>query len=441
MTSRSTRSRAGWTLADQMVASSTNALLSIVVARSVDAFEFGTFALAFLVFAFVVGMVRALVTDPLLISHAGDEPVAQRVACARAAGASLVLGGLAGAGCLVGGIVAGGAAGRVLVALAVVLPGLLLQDAWRRSFFAIGRPDATFVNDLVWSVLQLSCVVLLIRAEEVEVPPLVLAWGLSGALAAALGCLQLRRVPRPVQGLRWLWEQRALGGRLGVDFLVSQGAFTMAMAVISALAGLTVVGAVRAGQVLLAPVQVMLLALSSFVLPLLATARADQRRFRSLLRSVTVGAAGCTALYCVPLLFVPDSVGRRLMGASWSGAESVLPLLSVQMLLIAVATGPSLALKALAQASALLRVSLVQAPILLVASVAGAELTGAPGAAAGFVLAHVVGTWAILRAVRRASTPSDGPDALPPPLPDGRDGGGAEQVQSGAAMPVFRRVS
>lgn len=441
MTSGSTRARAGWTLADQLVASSTNALLSIVVARSVNAFEFGAFALAFLVFAFAVGLVRALVTDPLLIAHSGDEPAARRTACAQAAGASLVLGGLAGALCLAGAVLAPEAPGRVLLVLAVVLPGLLLQDAWRRAFFAIGRPDATFVNDLVWSVLQLSCVMLLLRAGQPEVPPLVLVWGLSGALAAILGCLQIGRVPRPVQGMRWLWEQRTLGGRLGMDFLISQGVFTVALAVISATAGLTVVGAIRAAQVLLAPVQVMLLAVSSLALPLLATARAAPPRFRRLLRSVTTGAAGCTVLYCIPLLVVPDSVGWRLMGASWGGASSVLPLLSAQMLLIAVATGPSLGLKALARASALLRVSLIQAPILLVASVAGAELAGAPGAALGFVVAHIVGTWAILRAMRVASAAVDGPDAQPPSLPDGRDGDSAEKPQAQGTASVSRRAS
>ncbi|GAB2870467.1 hypothetical protein [Nocardioides pacificus] len=440
MTSGSTRARAGWTFADQLVASSTNALLSIVVARSVDAIEFGAFALAFLVFAFAVGLVRALVTDPLLISHSGDEPAAQRLACARAAGASLVLGAMAGALCLVGAVVAPEAPGRVLQALAFVLPGLLLQDAWRRAFFALGRPRATFVNDLVWSVLQLSGVLLLIQAGQLEVAPLVLAWGVSGGLAAALGCLQIRRAPRPVQGMRWLWEQRALGGRLGTDFLISQGVFTVALAVISATAGLAVVGAIRAAQVLLAPVQVMLLALSSLALPLLATARVDAPRFRRVLRAITVAGAGCTALYCLPLLLIPDSVGWRLMGASWVGAESVLPLLSAQMLLIAVATGPALALKALARATALLRVSVIQAPILLVASVAGAELGRAPGAAAGFVLAHVVGTWVILGAVRGATAAVDGLDALPPSLPGGKDGGSEVKPQTqGASGEESRR--
>ena len=72
------------------------------------------------------------------------------------------------------------------------------------------------------------------------------------------------------------------------------------------------------------------------------------------------------------------------------------------MLLIAVATGPALALKALGQASTLLRVSLVQAPILLVASVAGGVLWGGPGAAAGLVVAHAVGTVLLGRSVRAA---------------------------------------
>ncbi len=396
------RSKAIWTLGDQLVASSTNALLAVLVARSVDAFAFGSFALAFLVFSFVGGMVRAMVTDPLLIRHAADHPDQLRIASAQAAGASAVLGALASVGCVVVGLWVHGPTSWTMLALAVVLPGLLVQDAWRRAFFAANRPASAFVNDTIWSLLQLGAVVLMIRSGSPGVAALLLAWGLSGLVAAGVGVHQIGYFPMPVRGMRWFWHQRSIGLRLGLDFLVSQGAFSIAMVVISATASVAVVGSLRAGQVLLAPVQVLLLALTSFALPMLVRLTTDLSRFRQLLRILAAGAAGCTLLWVVPLAVLPDSIGGKLMGASWAGAKDVLPLLGLQMLLIAVATGPALALKALGQASTLLRVSLVQAPILLVASVAGGALWGGPGAAAGLVVAHAVGTVLVWRSVRAA---------------------------------------
>ena len=55
---------------------------------------------------------------------------------------ALALGAVAGVVSLVVGLALGGGVGRALVALGVVLPGLLVQDAWRYVFFAAGRPAA-----------------------------------------------------------------------------------------------------------------------------------------------------------------------------------------------------------------------------------------------------------------------------------------------------------
>jgi hypothetical protein len=39
------------------------------------------------------------------------------------------------------------------VALGFGLPGILLQDSYRFAYFAQGRGDKAFVNDLLWAVL------------------------------------------------------------------------------------------------------------------------------------------------------------------------------------------------------------------------------------------------------------------------------------------------
>ena len=85
---------------------------------------------------------------------------------------------------LVAGLAAGGPLGDAFVALAIVLPGLLLQDAWRFAFFAKGEGKKAFVNDCVWGVALLPA--LYVAAHVHTVVAFVLAWGLSGAVAAAL---------------------------------------------------------------------------------------------------------------------------------------------------------------------------------------------------------------------------------------------------------------
>ncbi|MBC8093783.1 MAG: hypothetical protein H7Y15_17970, partial [Pseudonocardia sp.] len=66
--------RAGWNLGEQVVSSLSNSILSFIVANSVDSVTFGGFAVAFTVFALVIGASRAISTSPLNIRFADCTP-------------------------------------------------------------------------------------------------------------------------------------------------------------------------------------------------------------------------------------------------------------------------------------------------------------------------------------------------------------------------------
>ena len=91
--------RAAWNLVDQVVVSLTNSVLTIVVARSVDAVTLGGFAVAFTVFAVLIGISRAVAASPLAIRFSDADDETFREASASALGVSLVL-GLAGGAAL-----------------------------------------------------------------------------------------------------------------------------------------------------------------------------------------------------------------------------------------------------------------------------------------------------------------------------------------------------
>ena len=55
-------------------------------------------------------------------------------------------------GCAGAALVLGGPVGRALLALAVCLPGLLVQDCWRFAFMARGTPRSALLNDGVWAM-------------------------------------------------------------------------------------------------------------------------------------------------------------------------------------------------------------------------------------------------------------------------------------------------
>jgi hypothetical protein len=86
------KSKAVWTLIDQIISSGTNTLLGVFVARSVSSVEFGAFSVAFTLFALFIGLSRAGATSVLGIRYAAVAPRLFRSAAAAATGTGFAVG-------------------------------------------------------------------------------------------------------------------------------------------------------------------------------------------------------------------------------------------------------------------------------------------------------------------------------------------------------------
>ncbi|MHA6630583.1 hypothetical protein ACU61A_34525 [Pseudonocardia sichuanensis] len=384
--------RAGWNLADQVVSSVTNAALSVVVARSVAADAFGGFAVAFTVFAVLVGISRAVATTPLLIRFAGAEPERFRPASAAALGTALSLGLLAGAGCLLAGAWFDGPTGSALSALGVVFPGLLVQDAWRQVFFAEGRPAAATLNDTAWAVVQVAAVGALLLADVDTVGPLVLAWGGSAVMAAVLGVRQARNRPRPSATRGWLRDHRDLTGVLLTEFGTQQGSMQGALLVIAAVGSLAAIGALRGVQVLLGVTNILLMAAVAFALPELSRRRdgLTPRQWYGAAIGLSAVVAGLGFLWGLGFLLAPDAFGRALLGDTWDGVSEILFASVLGNALLASGIGPATMMRAMDRARMTLALNAVQCPLAFVCGVVGVLLWDAQGAVWGFAVAYAV---------------------------------------------------
>ena len=80
------------------------------------------------------------------------------------------------------GIGVSGSVATSLLALAVVIPALLLQDTCRMAMFTIGKPAWAAVIDAAWIVAQLALISVLLFSGHDQVWPLILAWGGRGSL-------------------------------------------------------------------------------------------------------------------------------------------------------------------------------------------------------------------------------------------------------------------
>jgi O-antigen/teichoic acid export membrane protein len=383
--------RVGWGLADQVFSSLTNLALSIFVARSVDPESFGAFAIGFATYLLVLGISRALTSEPLTVRFSAASKSDWREASSASTGSALVLGVAGGAVCLAVGALAGGALGQVLVALGVALPGLILQDAWRFAFLSGGSPARAFLNDLLWAVALVAIAPLLIGSGHTSVFWLTLAWGGAATIAAAAGMVQSGIVPRPMQFFAWLRQQRGLAPAYLGEFLALTGSRSVTMYAVGAIAGLVAAGAIRAAQILFGPLNTLFLGLRLVAVP--EAVRLVERRSAAHLqrfcRLMAVGMVGITVVSAIVILLLPAGIGRMLLGETWTVAEQVTLPLAFFMMGGAISISAVVGLRALGAARRSLRSRSWASAVQVVGGVGGAAVGGAAPAAWGLA----VGVW------------------------------------------------
>src|SRR5581483_10133001 len=150
----SVSARAGWTVADQALSSLSNLVLTALVARTSSPHVFGIFGLAFAGYVAVLGMSRALATEPLVVRFgmkSADHVAMEAGPAAGSAAAVGLIGTLAFAVCA---FATDGESRVVLALFAAAVPFLLIQDAWRFVFIASRVPRRALENDGIWVLAE-----------------------------------------------------------------------------------------------------------------------------------------------------------------------------------------------------------------------------------------------------------------------------------------------
>lgn len=438
----SARSRALWTMIDQLISSGTNFLLMIVVARAVGDYEFGAFAVAFGVFSVVIGFSKAAGGQPLGIRYSGAGRAAFARAGAAATGTAVVLGTLVGLGCVAVGMAMDGAVGSCLTVLGVVLPGLLLQDLWRQTFFAQGRPKAAAINDTIWAVVQVGGIALLLARDVRLAAPMLFAWGAAAAVAALIGVVQAGFWPAPSRAGEWVREHRDINGYLAAEFITIQGALNAALLMIAAIGGVTLNGALRGVQSLLGPTTIFAIGLASWAIPEFSRRKdmsAAARIRAAYLMSAAVTAVsivwGLGFLFLGPVKIGGTPIGEQLLGDTWAGTYDLLGLSIIQQAGSTATLGVGCMLIAMGRAKQTFRINAIMAPQLLLFPVIGVLLGDGTGTVIGFILANwvCVPLWYRLlgRAAREAEREWKDQQRGP-----GRDRGAGEGAPAAARQPV-----
>ena len=383
--------RLGWGVVDQGISSLSNFAIGLFVARTLGASNFGAFTLAFITYTVVINAARGLATDPLLVRYSGKGIRSWRNATAAASGTALVVGVATGFLCILAGLLLPDPVGPVFVALGVGLPGLALQDSWRFAFFARGRGSAAFINDLFWTVLLFGALFAVHSFARDSAWECVLVFGGTATLAALLGMLQARTLPRPFRALQWLRDHHELSVRYLIENVSTSGASQLRSFVVGAVAGLAAVGYVRASEILMGPFLVILMGISQVAVP--EASRVFHKDSQHLARFCFilggVQAAGAIAWGAILVTVFPLGPGPALLKELWMPTEQLIPAITLTVAAAAFITAAIAGLRAMGVARRSLRAQLTGSAAYVICGAVGVVVGGAVGTSWGVTIAEV----------------------------------------------------
>lgn len=414
---------AGWGIADQAFSSLTNFALGLVVIRGTDAAGFGAFSLAFATYLVALNLSRAVATLPLTIRYSTVTTLVWRDGTAAATGTATALGIAIGLACvLVGLVVPYRPLADAFFGFGLMMPGLLLQDAWRYAFFAAGRGRAALVTDVTWACALVPLFAVIVATRLPIVVWATLAWGGAATAGGLAGIVVARLRPEPRRSKAWWQEHRDIAPRYVGEALVSTIAGQLTPFAVGYVGGLATVGVLRAGEFLLGPFNVLFMGIQLVAVPIGARAYAGRANdLVAFCRLLAVGFGAAAAAWGLAVVLIPETVGLAIIGPIWPEARGVVVPLTVALACVGLQSGPDVGLRVLAAARRSFRVRSITAILNVVGTVAGCGISGAVGAASGKALVMAIGAgwwfWEFSSGFRdreqRVAIP-----APPPPNPD-----------------------
>ena len=405
--------RLSWGVADQAMWSLSNFAVNIYIARTLGAVQYGAFALAYVTCGFALNASRGLATDPLLVRFSGTDIPTWRRAIAKCTGTATTVGLTTGAIIIAVAALLSGTARLAFLALGLTMPGLMLQDSWRFSFFALGRGSQAFLNDTVWTVALILALVLLRATGHANVFWVVFAWGATAAVGAAIGPLQARTLPRLSGTWEWVSRHRDLGPRYLAEGTASSASGQFRNYGVGVILGLAAVGYVQAATTLMGPFMVIYFGMGLVTLPEAARVLRRSPRHLPLFCLLVSGGLAILALAwgIVLLVALPRGLGHLMLGNLWKPTYPLVLPTTIGVLGACAGTGAGAGLHALGAARRSLRVMVIASAVSVILSIAGAAVAGAAGAMAGFAAGSWIGAlfwWRQLHTALRESggTPS-----------------------------------
>jgi O-antigen/teichoic acid export membrane protein len=321
------------------MSSLSNFIVSLALARGGSAEELGAYTLMFSAYVFNLALVRSLIGEPLLALPVEPDQRTDRHEIA-ALGAAIAL-----SGSMTVLIVIIGAITRrsEFLVLAVGFVPLAVQDIYRYSAFRRQSAFRAAVMDTCWVVVCAASWVQLTTGSAVRATGY---WVLGGTVALVVGLFMRHWWP---SGWRasydwWKREARSLGGPLAISRVGAAGGRQLALILIAGVLGEAALGGLRAGELLVAPIMLGLIALNYVLVPPLAPrARRLRRMHAAAISAATLLGASIVAAI---IWLAQDWIYGTVFADGVRPSSIIIAAVLVKLLVEASNTGYTITLKA-----------------------------------------------------------------------------------------------
>ena len=403
--------RLGIITIDQAVSGASNLVIVLLAAHALGVEGLGLFAIVFAVYAFVQGLTRALVADPILV-----HPVDADQRPGDAIGATTLIGIGFGSLVLAAGLLTAlwrPALGAGLMILAVCLPMLVLQDLGRSLGFATRHPLRSLVLDLSWLAMVGVAFAVCFSIGAISLPWFVGAWAGAGAVSGLLVLWQYRVVVPPL-GLRLVREKWAFSSRYLMIQLCRESSALLGPVALGATSGASALGAVRAAQIMVRPYMTVEIAVVSAGVAEIARENPELHRLHSYVRRTTTVMTAAGVLNLILLVFLPDALGELALGDTWKVAHPLILAAAVQTVFVALSSGVVVAMFGGRAIKQNVVIDVVTTAVTTACMIAGAIVAGAPGALWGMAVGQAGAAVAWWAAYRRRFSPRGATGGGPP---------------------------
>jgi O-antigen/teichoic acid export membrane protein len=417
--------KGGLALLDQGIFAGSNFVISILLARWLSAEQYGTYAVAFAVFLFLLNFHQALLLEPMLVF--GSSVYRN---CLRGYVKALVLLHLGMSVVMVFGLLAAAVVAfrmdsatslpGALLGIAFAAPTVLLLWVTKRTFYLKLSPAPSAAAALLYCALTMGGLAVVYRSHHLSPLTAFLLMGIGG-LGASLVLLAYMalRLKSTESGpslsdtalKHWRYGRWALGANAMMWIPIN--AF---YPLVSKFSGLAQAGELKALMNFASPMLQACAAFSSLMLPY--SARVLQERGKAgadiVFRRMTLLCVACAVPYWAVLLVFKGPAFRALYSGRYTEVAHLLPILALASIAGSAFFGPSIVLRALEAPGSVFAAVTVSSCIAVAVGIPLTHALGVRGAVWSMALSETLAFVAAVVLLRRKSRQSA--EAAPAPL-------------------------